>query len=613
MKRYFFLPAIFIFLAACVPVQSAPTADPFVGLAIAEAEAARYQAQLTGTAVAWQMQEQAWTVTAQSWTPTASLTPVPTATLTISPTPTTNVTGTLSVELMIAEIEDLKREGQRKDATNTLMAFLPYAVIVLSAALALFIGYVGARRLAVVQAKVDEATGKPIPLLDVVDGSVIDTDKMANGAGLLRKKWIRFLPPVTEARQADVTARAQMVDMKSRTKITSAALERFMKEHALDRPSAPVPAAASLPMQTSITNDDFNLPLPQWNIMKSWDGRSKPLGYGRNGLILAKAASPHILISGMTGTGKTLFMMRTLATASLAQGAQVINIGYSDSGFGVFSAHKNYHAVALPKAEAIIECLTRVYEELGERKRMIGGDAIEWEHWHRGEAPPRPFLDLFMDELGNMAEDIYFQNATLNKVMWSLVARIANEGRKVGIRFVAALQDPTSKSMDLRFRRNCTLVSFRQGDRVQSDTFLGAQGAENLPVGRFMARTDALMMGGGFNPNDIQILEYLAERAVPVRPAPKWIEAINHDDPPLILPTREDLPAVKPVDEIAKLAETIRDRWTLKTSRTQTAKLLGFPQYGGSYKAKTDAIVEYLTATTIPKEPEIGSFAPEMA
>lgn len=85
-----------------------------------------------------------------------------------------------------------------------------------------------------------------------------------------------------------------------------------------------------------VTEDDNNMPLPPWELIKQWDGTSKPLGFGKAGLITAKAASPHILISGKTGSGKTIYMMRTLTAASLAKGSQVVNIGYSNAGYGVF-------------------------------------------------------------------------------------------------------------------------------------------------------------------------------------------------------------------------------------------------------------------------------------
>ena len=125
-----------VWMAGCVPAQapSRQDGDPNIQLAIAGA-------QLTGTAQAWDMQLVAWTVTAQSWTPTASITPSPTLTPTISPTPTVDVTGTMAVEFMNAELADLERQNKRKDATNTVMAWLPYLVFGLFVGLAVFFGY----------------------------------------------------------------------------------------------------------------------------------------------------------------------------------------------------------------------------------------------------------------------------------------------------------------------------------------------------------------------------------------------------------------------------------------------------------------------------------------
>ena len=114
-------------LAGCVPVTGAETAptrdDPNIQLAIAGA-------QLTGTAQAWSMQQVAWTVTAQSWTPTPSVTPSMTPSPTLTLTPTVDVTGTMAVEYMNQEIADLQRENVRKEATNTVLAWLPYIVLV---------------------------------------------------------------------------------------------------------------------------------------------------------------------------------------------------------------------------------------------------------------------------------------------------------------------------------------------------------------------------------------------------------------------------------------------------------------------------------------------------
>jgi hypothetical protein len=379
-----------------------------------------------------------------------------------------------------------------------------------------------------------------------------------------------------------------MVDLRTR----SAALRKL---EANLQPALPAPTFRQVQGEAV---DEVSL--PDWDSIREWNGASLPLGVGRGGIITAQAASPHILISGKTGSGKTRFLLRTLTTASLALGYQVINLGFSDSGFGVFANHPNYHALKLDKASDIIPCLQSVYGELRARVDLIGGESRDWEHW--GGTPPRPFVELVMDELGNMAEDIYVTDgANATKDLWRWVAMIANEGRKVGIRFVAALQDPTAKSMDLRFRRNCTLVSFQQGDASQSSAFMGTTGAEQLSVGRFMARVDTVTVGGGFAPTDEQITAYLSRHAARTLDAPEWLSTdfvtdkrIEADSLPLIEPTA-------PRDEIAEMAERIRGQWSPTLRKADVARLLGYPQTGGTYGRKTDAVIDYLTTTTTTK------------
>lgn len=622
MRKVFALLMLIALTGCGSSMPTAGVADPNIQLAVAAA-------QLTGTAQAFEMQKVAWTVTAQSWTPTPSLTPVPTATPTITFTPTVNATGTMLVERMNAEIAEMNREAQRAEWTNRFWAIITPLLIVLAVVLLVIgIAYAAITISRSRDIQVIERGENDAPL--IVSRSrrqVIDMDANPNyragfDESMLRQAfahWLReqfgvepVVPQITAERQDMVKSRDQMIDMKSRTKVSTAAVQKLLEGQGLNK---------SIPLQTAqpatiLSDDELNMPLPPWEFIRDWDGTSKPLGFGRKGLITAKAASPHILISGMTGSGKTVYMMRTLATASLAKGAQVINIGYSESGYGVFGNHPNYHSIQLPQAAAIVECLAQVYDELRRRKGLIGGDLVEWETWPGGQ-PPRPFLDLLMDELGNMAEDIYVeQGPALNREMWSLVSRIANEGRKVGIRFVAALQDPTAKSMDLRFRRNCTLVSFRQGDRSQSDAFIGAAGAENLQIGHFMARTDMLVSGGGFSPTDAEILQFLGSRHVPVLEKPDWVEAMKRPQIVQEPITVESLPAAKPVDEIAEMGERIRSQWSPTMTKSAVSRLLGKEFEGTSWTAKVNRVIAYLnstTPTTTENMPEMGSFAPEMA
>jgi hypothetical protein len=483
-------------------------------------------------------QSAAATQTAIFWTPTPSSTPTP------------NITATLQFAQVQATVTQINLNTQKKQIANNFWAVsLPMVLITALLGVAYSaITYSRQHRHKVHESGV--AGDKPL-IENVVSGEWIDMDANPNYSAGLHKSllnqaleqylirkfgFVPEMPFITAERQDSVKRLDQLSDVQTRT--TTAATRRIPKA-LLDMQGTKLLPGGEIdePAQATPQLEASTLALPDWQFfVENWKGDSRPLGLGLKGLITAQAASSHLLISGKTGTGKTGYMLRTQTTASLAKGYQVVNLGFSDAGFGVFSGHPNYHSVKLDQASDIIYILAGVYAELKERKALIGGESIEWEHWPNGN-PPRPFVDLLIDELGNIAEEIYSSEESardgLNKTrsLWRWMSMIANEGRKVGIRFVAALQDPTAKSVDLRFRRNCTLVSFQQGDASQSTAFIGTSGAELLTVGHFMARIDELVIGGGFAPTDSEIVSYLSRHEASKAPAPKWIEGVVKSAP----------------------------------------------------------------------------------
>jgi hypothetical protein len=181
-------------------------------------------------------------------------------------------------------------------------------------------------------------------------------------------------------------------------------------------------------------------------------------------------------------------------------------------------------------------------------------------------------VDVLIDELGNLADDIYTseetskEGAVRTKTLWRWMSMIAKEGRKVGIRFIAALQDPTAKSVDLSFRRNCTLVSFQLGDASQSRSFIGAAGAELLQVGHFMTRNfsdnEGIVIGGGFAPSDDEIKAYLRQHSTMQTPPPAWIEGVVISQP--ALPKQEPVRlASPPIISVAKFVNDLSE-WEVR-------------------------------------------------
>lgn len=636
MKKIFFIIFCVLLLTACAPatqtayVNGQPV-DPFVNAEMARrtAESAQQEAdffnsQLTATEqsrldlaqtpiakmtqdmAAFQMdqlhsqatttaavytQQAAITITAQSWSPTPDATQ--TAVFANSYAEATKIANTITLD---------NQRVERARTTNMIRAASAYVIGFIVLIIVTMFAVVFAKRFSFIPNPVDER-GKAHPMLNVIEAVSWDIERAVNGVVVANKSFIKQLPAITADRQDKVTAQSQHVDFNTRVArlpkaLTDAQGMKFMNDPVVDEPTISELNAATLA-------------LPPWNFIESWKGESRPLGLGVKGLIVAKAASTHLLVSGITGSGKTGFMLRTQVTASLAKGYQVVNLGFSDAGFGVFADHPNYHSIKLEQASDIIPCLASVYKELKERKQIIGGESYEWDHWPNG-IPPRPFVEILIDELGNFAEDIYTSEETSKeghaktKELWRWISMIANEGRKVGIRFVAALQDPTAKSVDLRFRRNCTLVSFQQGDASQSSAFIGATGAQLLGVGHFMTRIDGLVIGGGFSPTDPEIKDYLNRHSVAQTPAPNWIDGkliepkqIAHkdngllEDAPFIVPTDTKLHA----DEARRLAgEEIRIEEMISQNMSVSAivREIWGVSGGGSYAPLADRVKKVL-------------------
>lgn len=581
MKRFLFITIITLALVGCAPVASQPTVDPYVGLALAEAQGEVYAGQLTGTAQAWSMQQTAWTATAQSWTPTPSSTPVPTSTPTISPTPTVNVTGTMAVEYMNAELADMQREAKRKEATNTVLAWLPYLAFGLALGLAVFFGYVGARRLAMVPTPIHEGTGKPLPLLNVIDAVVVDVDRMTNGAGQVNGKYIKSLPLITAERQDAVTAMAQAVDMKSRSKVTSEAVRKLLESQQLALGNQQPGVSGQLPAVSGLFESDFQL--PTWEKVREWDGTGLPYGVhadGRFGTIDLNR-NPHTAVFGETGSGKSRRFLRPLITFALAQGHRVVILG-KQVDFMPFAGHPN--VTILPVRELTLadeavkyaRFLKSAVDEMGRRDAWLS--SVHKSTWAQAG---RESILLVFDEYTNAMDLMPRQFAEDAR---RYTKGLLREGRKYGFSMVISAQ----RAVGLRDEvTQLGRAVFHVADQQESRFAIGVPGAEVLRDGYFMAKFGAMCMAGAFEPTDDQIAAFLADRQ------PRSLEPLPWLDGHVIEPT-EDAPKIEaPKSDVEKLAETIRDRWNPEMSGRQVAALLG-KGYAGWWKNKTDEIIAVL-------------------
>lgn len=180
---------------------------------------------------------------------------------------------------------------------------------------------------------------------------------------------------------------------------------------------------------------------------------------------LASNATPHMLISGTTGSGKTVLAHTIITSLTALNKPHALNVVVLDpkGGDPRFLANISHH-MPMPVAETPDEqhaALERVVQIMLDRKS--------------GSAMPR--IVVYIDEMADTA-------LAGGKAALELLSRIAARGRSAGINIVGCTQNPSSKSLPEDLRRNLPLrfvgkVSNATEARMASG--ISDCGAEMLP------------------------------------------------------------------------------------------------------------------------------------
>jgi hypothetical protein len=459
---------------------------------------------ITETQAAWNLAQQqanatseagittataAMALTQASWSPT----PLPTS--------TPNATATVAAHQFAVQIEKDNFELERARWTNGIKAASLYVIgfVILVAALIWSIGL--AKKNSVFVIPMNEQ-GDKHPIM--VDGIVIDPDRMPNGMGQASQSYIKSLPAITADRQNIVTSRDQLIDLKARTKVTTAAMERLLQSQGVK-----LLPEGQQQNDMPLLNDAF--PLPAWEIIDGWNGEKNQLPYGitARGLDFVNIDEiPHIAVLSMTGMGKSRRFIRPFVACALAAGHRVVIVGKS-TDYWIFEDHPNAMLVKVSQiteskhAERYANILQGVVQEMNKRDDYLTQHRKStWSHAGR----ERTFIVL--DELGN-ALRLMPSNLSDQSRIW--VEGLVSEGRKVGFNVVLANQRATGMAAILSQTGKAIF-------RVEKDEEKGHRslvGAGDLSDGYFFAKFGANKLAGSFEPSDEQILAFLRNRPVP--------------------------------------------------------------------------------------------------
>ena len=295
-----------------------------------------------------------------------------------------------------------------------------------------------------------------------------------------------------------------------------------------------------------------------------------PIGMTNEGALwVSLLEGDSFLIGGSRGNGKT-GEEHAWIQALLHGGKTLVYAwdGKRGAEFGRYVGQPNFHLLfngikGLEELETLLRARQSILAITGQPNIVMHNEL------GREFIPP---IALFVDE----AADLPDPAKDLLKSMIRLY-------RYLGLYPIIATNQPTVADVFTKTNLS-TRVAFKVPHHNDSITMLGYKGAEALPD----ERGRGLIMWKG---KIVEFQSFLVNYPMPSEEARKLISS----------QVQEDVrPLSTTADEIAQLADSIRDQWQPKMSGRAVAKLLG-KSYGGSWKDKIDQVIAYLRAATTPE------------
>lgn len=211
---------------------------------------------------------------------------------------------------------------------------------------------------------------------------------------------------------------------------------------------------------------------------------------------LAEVTTPHVLIAGTTGSGKSALMNVILIQLLSRNSPDEMKVAIIDPK-GTFA--KNYLTVPHLWADAvtdqrdeaaIFELFKSVYDEMDRRRRLwleeVGVTSLQaWNRTHPDQK--LPVLLLVIDEAGDIGDS---DVEKIKAAYAQYVGEIARKGRAYGVLVMIGVQRPSQRNIGLFRGQINRRIVLRLTDKGESAMALQADGDETA--------TKLLLKGDGF-------------------------------------------------------------------------------------------------------------------
>ena len=231
-------------------------------------------------------------------------------------------------------------------------------------------------------------------------------------------------------------------------------------------------------------------------------GYKVPMILGRNILgepmMLDVAKTPHLLIAGTTGSGKSVCINGLIVSILYTKSPKEVRLIMVDPKVVELQVYNRIPHLLTPvitEPKRVLKMLSWLVDEMERRYRVfsqIGTRNIEGfnqsVHTLGYATEKMPYIVLIMDEFADLM-------TVIGKDMESYVARLMAKARAAGIHVVMATQRPSSEVITGTIKNNIpSRISFAVSSAMNSRIILDESGAENL-----LGRGDMLYLANGSN------------------------------------------------------------------------------------------------------------------
>lgn len=214
-----------------------------------------------------------------------------------------------------------------------------------------------------------------------------------------------------------------------------------------------------------------------------------PLGvdYRGNKSALDLVDMPHILITGSTGSGKSVFEASTLCSLAYSNSSDKLNFYLVDTkmvDLPLFADLPHVKQVA-DTLEKFHNMMSEVMQETRRRLSLLQGASCRKIQDYHAMGYNLPYIVVMLDEFGDLMElDSAARKAgqfedTPNVKSW--IKQAVQIGRAAGVHIIACTQRASVKVVDGDIKANLPCrIALRLPTQIDSRTILGTGGAENL-------------------------------------------------------------------------------------------------------------------------------------